>query len=351
MNKQEAMICIAKMNRYSKQVVSNIETDSPLNLNNTCPEIAKVAGWGESILSYLHKNPSYGVTNEISFIHDPSKIYLYLKGNRKLKAETKILLKEFVNTVNQLLEYADRYQKQYRKGPYEKLVNELAYKEAKDVFVRIREAGFLTDDFKLKNSTSRVQSFVLGWSIIKLLKLPKRKSWAVLERQWECGRIDNIALPEQKTRDIDKVKGLFPELDYSALFCEPSAKYFDVKCGEDVLMEVFLAFVARNFISNRTKFENFRMIFSANKTETFKPVNWIGSVRYLTYFVHYAFAKTNRKYLEITRYCFTVKGKPLNKGTLKSTTSLSVRQDDGSNTLVGLKQIALKLASRDTDSI
>jgi len=346
MDRQQAMICIAKMNRYSRQISTTIEAGTTLDLKRIAPEIGDVIEWGEDILNFLHKNPTYEIIREISAIYEPCKIVLYLKSNKKLKPDTKIFLKEFVQTTGKLQDYADKYQKQYRKGPYEKLVDELAYTEAKDVFVRIKDAGFLDEDFKLKKTTSRIQSVVLGWTIINLLKLPKRKSWAVIERQWNCGRIGNIPLPEQRTKEIDKVKAIFPELDYSTLFREPSEKHFDVKCGEDVQMEVFLTLVTHGFISKRTKFENFAKMFTANKRNNFKPVDWIGSVRLLTYFVYHAFAYTNNKYLERTRYCFTLKGKPLNKGTLKSTTSLSVRQDDGSSTLAGLKAIALKLADR-----
>lgn len=344
MDRQESMICVAKINRYSRQIVTAIETNATIDIMRIAPEINNVPKWGESILNYLRGTPSVGLVKELGMIGDTSRIYVYLKGNKKLKADTKLLLKEFIQTVSKLHDYAERYQKQYRKGPYEKLVEELAYKEAKDVFVRIKEAGFIDDDFKLRKSTSRVQSVVLAWSIIKILKLPKRKSWAVIERQWDCSRLSTIPLPEQRTKDIDKVKAVFPELDYSTLSAEPAEKHFVVGCGEDVLMEAFLTLVTHGFISKRTKFENFMKIFTSDDTKNFKPVEWISSMRNLCYFVHYAFGKTNSKYIERTRYCFSLKGKPLNKGTIKSTTSLSIRQDDGSETLVGLKQTALKLA-------
>lgn len=344
MDRQESMICIAKINRYSRQIVTAIETNATIDIMRIAPEINDVPKWGESILNYLRGTPSVGLVKELGMIGDTSRIYVYLKGNKKLKADTKLLLKEFIQTVSKLQDYAERYQKQYRKGPYEKLVEELAYKEAKDVFVRIREAGFIDDDFKLKKSTTRIQTVVLAWSIIKLLKLPKRKSWAVIERQWDCTRLGNVPLPEQRTKDIEKVKAVFPELDYSTLSPEPAEKQFVVGCGEDVLMEVFLTLVTHGFISKRTKFENFMKIFNTGKTENFKPVDWISSVRNLCYFVHYAFGKTNSKYIERTRYCFSLNGKPLNKGTLKSTVSYAIKMDDGSDTLVGLKQTALKLA-------
>lgn len=344
MDRQQAAICIAKMNKYSRQIETYIEANTPLDFKTIAPEIAKVGSWGEAIIDYLHKNPSFGATRDICNIHDPGRINEYLKSAKRLKADIKIYLKELVGTITKLKDYAEKYQKQYRKGPYEKLIEELAYKEAKDVFLRIQKAGFIDDDFKLKKSTKKIQTFVLGWSIINLLKLPKRKSWALIERQWECTRLSGVTLPEQKTKDIDKVKAIFPELDYSDMFPGPADKQFEVNCGEDVLMDVFLTLVTHGFISKRTKFENFRTIFTICKAENLKPVDWIGSVRYLTYFVHYAFGKTNDKYLERTRFCFTLKGNPLNRGTIKSTTSLSVRQDDGSETLVGLKQTALKLA-------
>lgn len=344
MDRQQAAICIAKMNRYSRQIDTYIETDTPLDFKIIAPEIAKVSGWGDDIIEYLHKNPSIGAVTEISGIHDPGRIYAYLKTAKRLKADIKIYLKEFAQTITRLQDYAEKYQKQYRKGPYEKLIEELAYKEAKDVFLRIQKAGFIDEDFKLKKSVKRIQTYVLAWSIINILKLSKRKSWSLIERQWECGRLNGVSLPEQRTKDIDKVKAIFPELDFSGMFPAPEEKQFEVNCGEDVLMEVFLTLVTHGFISKRTKFENFIKIFTISKAEELKPVDWIGSVRYLTYFVHYAFGKTNSKYLEKTRFCFTLKGNPLNRGTIKSTTSLSVRQDDGSEILVGLKQTALKLA-------
>ena len=300
MDRQESMICIAKINRYSRQIVTAIETNATIDIMRIAPEINDVPKWGESILNYLRGTPSVGLVKELGMIGDTSRIHVYLKGNKKLKADTKSLLKEFIQTVSKLQDYAERYQKQYRKGPYEKLVEELAYKEAKDVFLRIQKAGFIADDFKLKKSTKKIQTFVLGWSIINLLKLPKRKSWALIERQWECTRLSGVTLPEQKTKDIDKVKAIFPELDYSDMFPGPADKQFEVNCGEDVLMDVFLTLVTHGFISKRTKFENFRTIFTICKAEDLKPVDWIGSVRYLTYFVHYAFGKTNDKYLERT---------------------------------------------------
>ena len=162
MDRQQAAICIAKMNKYSRQIETYIEANTPLDFKTIAPEIAKVGGWGEAIIDYLHKNPSFGATRDICNIHDPGRINEYLKSAKRLKADIKIYLKELVQTIIKLKDYAEKYQKQYRKGPYEKLIEELAYKEAKDVFLRIQKAGFIDDDFKLKKSTKKIQTFVLN---------------------------------------------------------------------------------------------------------------------------------------------------------------------------------------------
>lgn len=339
MNRQKAVICIAKINRYSLQIAIKIKTTSVADICTLVQETRQVSKWGDEIISYINKSKSDDIVREILNINRIDNI-----STLEVPKETKTLLDDFIQTINILQEYAEDFQIKYRKGPYEKLIEEFAYREAKDVFTRIWKAGLLDEDFKLKRTTTRIQAHVLGWSIIQILELPKRKSWAVIERQWNCGRIGNIPLPEKKTREIDKVKSIFPELDYSGLFAEPADKYFEIHCSDEVVSEVFLALVTYGFISRKTKFCDFQSIFNKKNCISQKTIDWKKSIRLLTYFVYYAFCRTNTKYLERTRYCFTVKGKPINKGTLKSSSSFAVNSGEHNEIMKGLKQIALKFA-------
>lgn len=343
MNRQTAVICLAKLNRYSKQINSKIELEQPMDFKILTPEIYDVRDWGNDILSFVSSNPSYEVVREMDIIHDVSNIQAYLKST-KLPTATKIPLMEFTATVVKLKEYAEDYMKSYRKGPYEKLVDELASEKGKELFLKMKEAGFVDDDFKLTKSVNRIQTKILAWVAITKLKLPKKKSWSILERQWECCRLGNIPVPEQKTRDIDKIRTVFPELDYSTLFPEPTEKFFKVKCSNEVLLEVFLALVTNGFISKRTKFENFQKIFGIGDTENMKPIEWKKTLRMLVHFVHHSFSKTNAKYLEATRNCFVINGKELNKGTLKSSTCYVKHSGRFDDQLTGLNAIAAKLA-------
>jgi hypothetical protein len=54
----------------------------------------------------------------------------------------------------------------------------------------------------------------------------------------------------------------------------------------------------------------------------FKPLQWIGTVALLTYFIENVFGDTDGQNLwKITEQCFIVKGKKPNKNSLKNTAS------------------------------
>lgn len=103
---------------------------------------------------------------------------------------------------------------------------------------------------------------------------------------------------------------------------KPQQLYFTRSFTDTERQNLFNGLVSGGFIHKSTNANDFDFVFGGAETADFKPLQWQRTVALLAYFIDVFFADTDSTNLwEITKRCFTIKGKEPNTDTLKNTVS------------------------------
>ena len=98
--------------------------------------------------------------------------------------------------------------------------------------------------------------------------------------------------------------------------------YFTRYFTDTERQKLFDGLVSGSFIPKDTHPKHFSYVFGGVKTADFKPLQWIGTLSLLAYFIDNGFSDTDGTNLwKITENCFTIKGKKPNINSLKNVVS------------------------------
>ena len=321
MNRQEVVIALAKINMMNKQVAYWMDLDQDVDNIFKVLDIDKVPEWKDGIVEYMKNNQCHAVVNFTEKMFSIDYLKKTLKERKKRYLPSTIQqLTAFANAVEEIYKYSSIYYKMYKAGPLGQLDDDIANEKTVELFTRAIEAGYLDSNYRPKKKTTNLQLKTIAWAVGKMLHLPMRKLWAPFERQWQSRKLSTLQMPEKFSQEVEDIKVLYPEVDYSPLTARKEDEFFKTPKDECRVEELFLALVAYGYIDRKTTYDQFKQIFGIKdaKSKPFKPVNWLKEQRNLTYFVHYTFGKTNKDIWVKAKNCFNVNGKIPNKGSMKS---------------------------------
>lgn len=321
MNRQEVVIALAKINMMNKQVAYWIDLDQDVDNITKAIDIDIVPVWKDEIIQFMKENPCKMVVNIAEKMYPIDYLKKCLKArSKKYQPITIQKLSKFAEAIEELYSYSSIYYKMYKTSPYGILEEPLANEKAAELLKRAIDAGYLDVNYFPCKGTTKLHLKAIAWGVGQQIGIKWRIQWVTFERQWKCERIGTIPLPECYSKDLEDVKKLYPEVDYSPLLKKKEDEFFKSPKDECRVEELFLALVAFGYIDRKSTYSQFRKAFGIKdqSDDNFVPVNWIRDQRNLTYFIHYTFRKTNKDIWVKTKNCFTVNGKTPNKGSLKS---------------------------------
>ena len=317
MNKQQAKIALAIVNKLSKQTASLIALDRVIDAMSDLPNIVKVKKYRTEFRKYMDKILSDDIVSDIEAVRSSSNIWGYLLMHKEIGKETQILLREFATLIDELKSYASAHRECARLHKYKSLIDEFANDETLSAMQRATDAGLLTDEFK-PNGLTMSQARIFAWAIGKIINIPCKKQYVLFERQWGCECLRACTIPEKDNEDIAIIKKVFPEVDFAPLTATKEDEFFDVEQDDEEILTMFMSLIMHKYIDSRTSYTDFIKVFGRGNLDNRIRVNWIRSQRCLAYFVYITFRKSNYKFWEKAKNCFVINGSTPHKGSMKT---------------------------------
>jgi hypothetical protein len=297
--RQEAVLSFVKFNKFAKQLIYDICIGGNTKLTTYADELLHFEQWKEDIMLYTSLNPDPIIIDKIAMLGSPEMLENYIKdGKETLPKNTYDALSGVVQAMKSIHALCFDLN-QESKGKFKYLVNEFAYEEAADLFDRAVSAGYLTAEYQPKGDTDLYTLKILAFAIGEMLHLTMRHKWSHFEEQWnidKSNKLSSLPVTEKQFKRNEKVMRLYPEVDFSELTQPNERDILMQSMVHDVSVVYIKTFTTRANISQDTTVDAFLSIFNLGEQTTRKPIEWIKSQRHLSYFIFFAFSKTNKDY-------------------------------------------------------
>ena len=332
--RQEAVICLAKFNKFAKQIIYNVSALGELHLSDYALELMEYEDWIDIIREYAMTTSCPIFIENLNRLGSPKLLETYLADNvDSLPANYRTVLKIVVDAMNDFQEICIRFNKD-SKGEFSNLVDGLDNADVANLFGRAVSAGFLTSQYQPKGDSDRYTLKLIAFAIIDILHFVPRHSWALFERQWnldESHRLAPLFITDRQFNINSRVMRLYPEADYTKLNT-PKDVYFTNNYGLGSIKNMFTALKREGYIAKETTLDDFYSIYNVGKTNRREVISWQKEQWTLVYFAHLAFSKTEKELWTKVFSCFSINGKPVNRGSLK-TCLVALKRKNNFNTL------------------
>ena len=223
MNRQHAVIAMAKVGRLIKQLRYWIDADSDSDLYLTTFEedIDQCCEWADCIYKYLKQSSCNIIAEELAKLGSVDDIEEYVNNkNGRLDARLRPNLTYFIKKVHKI-EAVVRKVKAEVKSDYPDLIPALANDAAANLLQRAVDGGLLDKHYMPLETTTGPQLRVIAYAIATILKFPKRCKYVYFEKQWNRAsyRVGSIpfAQSEQGRIKHEYAMSLYPEADFTSL--------------------------------------------------------------------------------------------------------------------------------------
>ena len=337
MNKSQAMIAIARLNKCAKHILAFMNVGIKVDFDVINDDLEKVANEARSLRSYVSANLSDFFLFPIESLTEPSVITEYAKESLTTAKQIQTFEK-MTKSISDLKMLAKAYRSMKMEEQYAGLVVDFHTPEALAAFQKAVKAGLLTDDY-MPNKLSRRTKKYLAMALSQYSNLPNRRSWTVFKDQWGDSEFRHVRITINKEKEREKILAIFPETDFDSMSKHCTEDHFDVTNTEDEILALFTSLITYHYVDPQTKFSDFLKVFGIGDMEYRKPVNWIAEVKDFCAFIHCAFDATNRRIWGRACQCFVHNGNPFHKPTLLSQRSLMTRKQTEHSYYLKMKSI------------
>ncbi len=318
MNRQQIVICLERMNRFSKQLTYWVELGGEFYLPSFDADLNKFGDWAKEVRKFIVQGDCNALMERIVSFPKQDLLLQYLEDHRDpLPKEIFSSLSDYAATISALKDDVKEF-KAESKGELCNLVDGLAFKEAADLLQRCVEAGLLTEEYQPMPSTTSGQLKLIAFAVSTILEFKVRKRWAYFEEQWNHShnKLSGVSLPIRDAEVMEVVTNLFPEVDFTPLFAPKVYLKFDTPYNTPRIKGLYTDLKRGMYLDESTTFEQFLGIFGKGDDRT--PVNWIQEQRKLGFFIRQAFAPNNKDYWKKAVSRFRVNGELPHRGSLQS---------------------------------
>ncbi len=324
MNRQQAAIKIAKVNRFIKQL--NYWSALGENIHPAAfgDDIYSMGTWTKEIQKYLRTDENFLLLADlIECVGDVSVIDEYIeKHSRRMEEIMRQSLIGLSRNVKSLLSECQELRKA-SKGDFSMLPDALFNDTCIELLQRAVTAGFLDSSFQPTAKGNYNNLKIIAYAVSQVMKFDQKHTYCYCEKMWHK-RLSPVMLPVCKTESYTEAMGLFPEVDFSLLLKEHEPVVFNSPFNDEHKDALRKELAKHGYIARNTTAKQFFAIFDKDRFKT--PVNWLKEQRQLGIFVKLALGPSNNKNLWLKAVsCFTVNGKRPHKGSLVSGCSMLER--------------------------
>ncbi len=323
MNRQQAAIKIAKVNRFVKQLNYWSELGENIHPAAFGDDIYSMSAWVKEIQAYLRTDDDVSLLVDlIECVGDVSVIDEYLGKHKRMEDIMKESLTGLSRSIKALLAECQKLRKQ-SKGEYSMLPDALYNDTAIELLKRAVKSGILDKEYQPTDKTNYSNLKIIAYAIAKSLKFDKRHIYCYCEEMWHK-RLSPVMLPTYQTESYQEVMDLYPEVDFSDLLKDHEPMIFNCPFDDERKDALRRALAMNGYITRNTTAKQFFAIFDKEKFKT--PVNWLKGQRAFSVFIKLGLGPTNNKNLWLKAVsCFTINGKRPHKGSLSTGYSLLER--------------------------
>lgn len=321
MNRQEAVITIAKINRQVKQLYYWIDMDMELGISTVDPEIVDLSTWVDDVYLFLKKTPIFLLAEQVIRIGPVKFIEDYLdERNGSIDLRIRPHVAAYAKSMRNLEALSKRIiEDEYTEFP--DLVPGLASQEAVDLLTRAVDAKLLDNKFMPLKETTAGQLRVIAFAVGTLLKFPASQLYYQFEKQWNRAsyRLSTVPLPRKYHCEKHLyAMSLYPEVNFQKITTSyKENNTFYTSQSIERIKNLYDDLINFGYIDLATKFEDFIGIFGSGKFK--RPINWIAEQRFLTYFLWMTFSKENPRNMWVKAMCcFRIQGNEPHKGSMSS---------------------------------
>ncbi len=161
MNRQEVALSLAEIDKLHRQVVYYLDVDEQVDSLPTNFDFDGVQKWVPEIIDYMKGHDCRGLINFIESMFPTDYLKRTLnERSKKYKPYTIAVLTRFSESIDKIYECSTLFNKLYKAGPYENLVDPLANVRGAELLQRAVKAGFLDEKYQLAEKTTKVESAV-----------------------------------------------------------------------------------------------------------------------------------------------------------------------------------------------
>lgn len=324
----EVALAIATINKVSKEVCYAIEIGKQAEVKNALETKISYRSLAEDIIKFLKNEQDSILYEQLICLPNSKPILKYATG---IKSDTMLILhlSDLATCLDMLQKFG--YELRHDNSPYPDLEPFLANDETAALLGRAVKAGVLTEDYLPKKGTKMYQLKLIAMAIIEIQGFKTRDKWCHFDEQFKVGDklLARTKIPVSKGNDIYRISKLYPEVDFYRLMStnEEAAPLFQTHFSEIGALELCKALKKHDFLDKKTSEDTFLAIMGL-RTIPPHEINWIGSFDSLVYFVREAFSDLNPNMLHLTARWFTLDGKEINHGTMKTKSSRIARMPE-----------------------
>ena len=328
MTRNEAAMAIAIINKDSKLVANAVEIGDKARLTAILSEDVEYEELCKMLIEYLAEDPDPKLYEYLLPLVDVSDILTFTRQNKTYPHSPQMI--ELASAVEELRKSATCLVANSHQN-YPNLTKFFANEKANELFRRAYRAGLLTEDYQPKKGVQPYQLKLVAYAIIQILNLPTRDRWCRFNEQWNLheGRLSRVFIPMTKGNNIYRIVQLYPEADFTEILAPQcnQEQPFHLDITKKQAVALFNGLQLGGFLDAHTQIENFKAMLGLIKMPT-TPINWTGSYYSLVYFAKIVLMEDNPKIWRMVEDWFTVDGKKLNRGTLKSKSTFLNKNKD-----------------------
>ena len=217
MNRQQAAIKIAKVNRFIKQMNYWSELGENIHPAAFGDDIYSMSTWVKEIQAYLHTDKNFLLLADlIECVGDISVIDEYIgKRSRSMEEIMRQSLVGLSRNMKALLAECEELRKA-SKGCYSMLPDPLCNETAIGLLERAVKADILNKEFNPSSKANYNNLKIVAYAVSQIMQFDRKHTYCYFEAMWHK-RLSPVMLPSYKKGTCEETMGLYPEVDLPSM--------------------------------------------------------------------------------------------------------------------------------------
>ncbi len=243
MNRQQAAIKIAKVNRFIKQMNYWSELGENIHPAAFGDDIYSMSAWVKEIQAYLRTDKNFLLLADlIECVGDISVIDEYIgKRSRSMEEVMRQSLVGLSRNMKALLAECQELRKA-SKGCYSMLPDPLYNETAIGLLERAVKADILDKEFAPSSKANYNNLKIVAYAVSQIMQFDRKHTYCYFEAMWHK-RLSPVMLPSYKKGTCEETMGLFPEVDFTPLLEDherpvsncPLVEFFDYLASKGMI--------------------------------------------------------------------------------------------------------------------